>query len=129
MAQGMRGISEGETAAIGCAVILAVVIGVPVLAWALLTGRISLPDDGNDSASAVVICQKFVKGALRYPDTADFTDSDPSQTGKLTWRVTGVVAAEGDLVGQKYRSRYVCEIEYQGDDEWELTEDIQLDQS
>lgn len=112
--------------AVGCLLLIGLLVGVPVLIWAFATDRISLPDDGNDEASARVICQKFVKRTLTWPDTADFSDTDATQTGDLTWTVTGTVEAEGEVVGQTYRYPYSCSVRYQGDDRWVLTDDVQV---
>jgi len=84
-------------------------------------------DTGNDQAGAIVICEKFVKGGLAFPEEANFSEEAATQTGDETWRVTGIVEAATRVVGEAVRHRYTCEVEYQGDDKWELTEDIQLD--
>lgn len=121
--------SERFAMALGCLVMLGIFVGVPLLIWALLSGRIALPheaDDGNNKFAAQDICQVFVKRTLTWPDTADFSDTDAAKTGQLTWTVNGTVAAEGDVVGRKYRQHYTCSVKYQGDRHWVLTRSVEI---
>jgi hypothetical protein len=106
----------------GCLSIIAILAVLGGLFWFFV-----FADSGNSAGGAKGVCEDFVQRRLEFPDEADFSDAEATETGETTWRVTGIVEAETRVVGQAVRHRYTCAVEYKGDDNWELTEGLQLD--
>lgn len=78
-------------------------------------------DDGADAIGAQVACAEFVKDQLKSPATAEFSETSSSELGQERWRVEGAVDSENSF-GAMIRNTYVCEVEYLGDDEWQLVD-------
>jgi hypothetical protein len=83
--------------------------------------------DTADEIGAFVMCKEFVRDRLKAPRTAKFqsvTQADFDYKGGQTWRVSSWVDAENSF-GAMIRTDFVCEIRYEGDDEWRLV-DLEL---
>ena len=82
-----------------------------------------------DKIEAWVMTQQFVKDNLKSPSSADFGGvfgdyQDPYQIvtdlGEGKFRVQAWVDAQNSF-GAKIRNRFVCELEYVGNNRWRMT--------
>jgi hypothetical protein len=77
------------------------------------------PDEGT-GVGAQAVCQEFVEDKLKSPSSADFTSTDSAFTvDDKVWTANGVVDSENSF-GAKIRNSYECEVEYAGDENWNL---------
>ena len=102
-----------------------------LVAAALLTacsstsGQGSAPDEDTvDAIDAEIFCERFVERELNAPSTADFT-SDGASGGPTEWTVRGRVEADTPA-GGRTGARYRCDLVYEGDGQWRLTNDRAL---
>ena len=82
-----------------------------------------------DKISAWVMAQQFVKDNLKSPSSADFgsvfgdyqkPDNVVTDLGGGKFQVNAWVDAQNSF-GAKIRTRFVCELQYVGNDRWKLT--------
>lgn len=92
-----------------------VALGVVLLIGWAVNRSTSNPLDGEAGAKSV--CEDFVKGRLKSPGSADFSDVTTSTSG-LTYTVTGAVDSQNGF-GALIRSQFTCVVSDAGD-EWRL---------
>jgi len=71
---------------------------------------------------AFFTCKEYVKNNLKAPATADFQsyyDAYVKKAGQNKYEILSYVDAQNSF-GAKLRTRYICDIKYVGNDEWEL---------
>ncbi len=82
-----------------------------------------------DKIEAWVMAQQFVKDGLRSPGSADFggvfgdyqdPDDVVTDLGSGKFRIRAWVDAQ-NAFGAEIRTRFLCELEYVGNDRWQLT--------
>lgn len=79
----------------------------------------------NPDAQAVgawVICQDFLEDQLKAPSTADYPccySDFTTYQGNRVYEVRSYVDAENSF-GAKIRNRFVCRVEYRGNERWRL---------
>ncbi len=106
--------TSSRSTAIGCLVLAAVVIGIPVACVAANSGGGS--DTWEPTASeARSVCEGWVKDKLKAPSTADFQDGDTTG-GPTSYTITGTVDAENSF-GAQIRSSWTCAIRYMDRDQ------------
>lgn len=97
----------------GC--LTAVLLAVAFVVW----GCVMQDPADNQKATAVYMCEEFVKDRLKAPRTAKFSHEVPAKFG-VAWRVTGAVDAENSF-GVPLRLTYTCTVRAKdGKDTWEL---------
>lgn len=100
-------------AGVSCLSVIALVI---VL---FLIGTFSGDDtDEGTTYGAQSACEDFVKGRLKAPGTADFSNTQSQETA-TGWTVTGAVDSENSF-GASLRMTYTCKVTYSGDSNWKL---------
>lgn len=105
----------------GCIAVLIIfaIIGIAVYGIAAASDY----SDKPDNISAFVMCQKFVRDSLKAPSTAkfaDYNDKTISSNGNR-FNVISYVDAQNSF-GAMVRTSYICEVEYIGDDKWQLVD-------
>lgn len=109
---------SGKAGAIGCLVLIAVVVLFASCAAAVSSNSKNTPKVG-DAISAQVMCEQFIERELNAPSTAKFSQQEETQ-GQTTneWLASGFVESEnrlGGIVGH----HYVCNLTYFPDtDKW-----------
>jgi hypothetical protein len=85
-----------------------IVIGLALIS-ALCIWRINRANDApaDQSYSATVACEGFVKDRLKAPSTAKFSAESATDNGDKTWTVTGSVDAQNSF-GAALRSSFTC---------------------
>lgn len=119
--------------AVGCLVLIVLVIAVGALIGALSGGDSgSKKDTGPRTATsgeAWQACKEFVGDRLKAPSSADFP-SDPNRAvkdltstpDKQTWVINGVVDSQNSF-GAQIRTAFVCKVAYTpADDMWRSTD-------
>lgn len=112
---------SGPKAAGGCLLlIVAVVAGVVIFGGGSDSGEpeVAEPDLGSE-VGAEIVCENFVKDRLKSPSSADFSETQSRGEG-ADYVVVGAVDSENSF-GAMIRNDYVCEVSYEGDDQWSLT--------
>jgi hypothetical protein len=79
----------------------------------------------HDSISAYSMAQVFIKKQLKAPASAEFPSMSDEQvkvskSGEAKYLVSGYVDAQNSF-GAKLRTRWMCEVEYVGEEKWRAT--------
>jgi hypothetical protein len=81
------------------------------------------PESSHSPLNAYVMCKQFLKDRLKAPSTADFPfesyEDVTTSMGGGQYRVSSYVDSENSF-GAKIRTRYSCEVEWTGGDNWRL---------
>ncbi len=102
-------------------VVLLLLIIIP-LCTGLLNKNHRTSSSSPSDFDAYFMSQTFIKKVLKAPATAEFASFSESSVGHLgtnKYRVTSYVDAQNSF-GAKLRNHYTCDLQYSGNDMWNL---------
>lgn len=106
---------------------LMVIVGVlmAVIIIAAIVGSKEPKKPGSQTYEAQVMAEKFIKGRLRAPGTAEFGGERVAHLGGEKYLVTGYVDAQ-NAFGAKLRNQWICTVEQTGETQWTRSEPCAL---